>query len=346
MRYTALLLVLLCACGSDGNDGSQGQPGDPGPMGAQGAPGPPGVQGEPGPMGVMGAPGSQGQPGEPGPAGERGPRGEQGPEGAQGPAGPAGEGPTVEAVVQGLLESPAFTEALVEAIRGDEELLARITGPRGEQGLLGPQGERGEQGEPGVDGADGGSCSVFEEGGTATLACEDGSEVSFEVPGQPETGGVYRGTFFVTSPDDLDFILQFEEIEGDLTISGLNIHWPSLRRVHGQLNLAGSNSNLVLDNLESVGALRFTNARNTNLQSLRIVEGDFQASSSNIQMVNLDSLEFVGGDFTFSNTRVPACYVVSVVTSTEIVGARSSTSNRRDCTCEEVNGRTVATCPF
>jgi hypothetical protein len=75
--------------------------------------------------------------------------GEPGPAGPQGPAGPPGA--------------------------------AGQQGPAGPQGQAGPAGSPGPPGPPGEPGP-AGSCTIFVVGGTATLACPNGSRASWEVP--------------------------------------------------------------------------------------------------------------------------------------------------------------------
>lgn len=86
--------------------------------GRDGRPGPPGLDGEQGP---------------PGPIGPQGPQGEQGPKGDDGRS--------------------AYEVAVQEGFEGtQEEWLASLIGPRGEQGERGPAGERGERGDQGPRG--------------------------------------------------------------------------------------------------------------------------------------------------------------------------------------------------
>ncbi len=210
----ALLIIALCACGP-GGDGAQGSPGEAGPQGPQGEPGPSGARGEPGPSGAQGLAGEPGPQGSAGPAGLLGPQGERGlpgepgVQGPQGPPGTQGPSPSMDEVVQALLDDPAFTQALVEAIRGDDDLLARITGPQGLQGETGPQGllglqgaqgpqgeqgpsgEPGPQGETGEQGLPGESPAVYRFVGLSSQEhfCGDGLEAMLQDCGTTYDGG-------------------------------------------------------------------------------------------------------------------------------------------------------------
>ncbi len=208
MRTSLLLLALLPGCGElhrviacrvirtadqteincpDGThaivvDGSQGDTGPTGKVGKDGK---------------LGKTGSTGKAGLPGEAGTSGLSGNNGSNGVQGPSGAAGE--------QGAEGDQGATgQAGVKGETGDTGVTG-AQGPTGSQGLQGEQGEAGPKGEQGVagvpgeaglNGANGTSCSVSETGSDVTIACEDGSEVTYGKPtADMSTSPVYLGTY-------------------------------------------------------------------------------------------------------------------------------------------------------
>ena len=60
---------------------------------------------------------------------------------------------------------------------------ARADGQDGQDGAQGPQGEPGADGQDGQDGEDGSDCTVAQTDCQATLSCEDGTSVSWELYG-------------------------------------------------------------------------------------------------------------------------------------------------------------------
>jgi collagen triple helix repeat protein len=141
----------VCA-GQDGEDGEDGEDGDSCSVVADADAGThtitcgttstvvhDGAEGATGATGATGDTGATGPRGEPGATGAAGPQGATGEPGAAGPQGATGE--------------------------------TGAAGPQGATGATGPTGATG------ATGADGGSCSVsaLDEGGTATITCEDGT---------------------------------------------------------------------------------------------------------------------------------------------------------------------------
>lgn len=80
--------------------------------------------------------------------GDRGPRGEQGPRGLRGPQGVKGPGrPEGPAGPEGDAGLSAYDVAVLAGFDGtEEEWLASLEGPQGEQGPMGVQGDPGPQG--------------------------------------------------------------------------------------------------------------------------------------------------------------------------------------------------------
>ena len=183
--------------GQDGADGMAGQDGQDGVDGAQGAPGADGTDGQDGAQGAPGADGTNGQ------------------DGAQGEPGEPGEvtctdtdngatdngGDTCSAYVN----SPSWCGNYDDDDFQSNEMCCACGG--GAQGPQGPQGEPGTDGEDGADGtngtngedgqdgtngtngtdgaagADGSDCTVSAVDCVATLTCEDGTSVSWNLMG-------------------------------------------------------------------------------------------------------------------------------------------------------------------
>jgi hypothetical protein len=128
------------------------------------------------------ATGPQGEPGPTGPAGSPGPQGPHGPSGQQGPAGPPG------------LPGPPGPQGLAGPA-GDP-------GPPGPVGPTGPQGLSGPAGVSGPPGPSGTSCSVSTTDGSATLACTDGSSVTWPVEAARRTFYLSTGPLLAIGAPD------------------------------------------------------------------------------------------------------------------------------------------------
>lgn len=140
------------------------------------------VQGPTGPKGEAGGQGIQGIPGEKGDRGEVGPTGPTGPKGENGPT-------TIEV---GMTETgDAGTEAVVNNVGTNKDVILNFKIPRG---LVGEKGEKGEQGEQGPRGLPGeiGRSEVITIDGTETI--NPGEEASVQ---DDFEGLIHHLTFYI-----------------------------------------------------------------------------------------------------------------------------------------------------